>query len=175
VRAAAAMPNDHRSMVLEGSSTGKPFAADGTPEPEAVGVFRQPGRDRTGQGLWRHRARHSAGALCDRDDHPAGHISHEAIGYSFDWFAKTVQGGTPRPADDQIWFRKEFGTGLALLRLRRTPDRGLRRPFGSVDVLESALRLPVVEDGTMPAHSAASGHRWTVALILSALIPALTY
>jgi hypothetical protein len=84
-------------------------------------------------------------------------------------------GGTPRPADDQIWFRKEFGTGLALLRLRRTPDRGLRRPFGSVDVLESALRLPVVEDGTMPAHSAASGHRWTVALILSALIPALTY
>src|SRR5258708_12813039 len=28
--AAAAMPNDYKSMVLEGSSTGKPFAADGT-------------------------------------------------------------------------------------------------------------------------------------------------
>jgi len=27
--AAAAMPNDYRAMVLEGSSTGKPFAADG--------------------------------------------------------------------------------------------------------------------------------------------------
>ena len=25
------MPNDYRAMVLEGSSTGKPFAADGTP------------------------------------------------------------------------------------------------------------------------------------------------
>ena len=29
--AAAAMPNDYKSMVLEGSSTGKPFAAEGTP------------------------------------------------------------------------------------------------------------------------------------------------
>ena len=29
--AATAMPNDYKSMVLEGSSTGKPFAADGTP------------------------------------------------------------------------------------------------------------------------------------------------
>jgi pimeloyl-ACP methyl ester carboxylesterase len=29
--AAAAMPNAYRAMVLEGSSTGKPFAADGTP------------------------------------------------------------------------------------------------------------------------------------------------
>ena len=30
--AATAMPNDYKSMVLEGSSTGKPFAADGTPD-----------------------------------------------------------------------------------------------------------------------------------------------
>ena len=30
--AATAMPNDYKSMVLEGSSTGKPFAADGTAE-----------------------------------------------------------------------------------------------------------------------------------------------
>jgi len=29
--AASALPNGYRSMVLEGSSTGKPFAADGTP------------------------------------------------------------------------------------------------------------------------------------------------
>ena len=47
--------------------------------------------------------------------HPAEHISHEAIGYSLDWFAKTLQGGTPRPADDQIWFRKEIGTLIALV------------------------------------------------------------
>ena len=30
--AATAAPNDYKSMVLEGSSTGKPFAADGTPK-----------------------------------------------------------------------------------------------------------------------------------------------
>jgi len=46
--------------------------------------------------------------------HPAEHISHEAIGYSLDWFAKTLTGGTPRPSDDQIWFRKEIGTLIAL-------------------------------------------------------------
>ena len=39
----------------------------------------------------------------------------------------------------------------------------------------SRLRLPEIADGTMPAHSAASGRRWTMALILSAFIPALTY
>ena len=47
--------------------------------------------------------------------HPAEHISHEAIGYSLDWFAKTLQGGTPRPSSDQIWFRKEIGTLIALI------------------------------------------------------------
>ena len=34
--AATAMPNDYKSMVLEGSSTGKPFAADGTPAGRAT-------------------------------------------------------------------------------------------------------------------------------------------
>ena len=47
--------------------------------------------------------------------HPAEHISHEAIGHSLDWFAKTLQGGTPLPAGDQIWFRKELGTLIALV------------------------------------------------------------
>ena len=70
--------------------------------------------------------------------HPAEHISHEAIGYSLDWFAKTLQGGTPRPADDQIWFRKEIGTAGRAARLCRAADRRLRRPAGSADVLEPA-------------------------------------
>src|SRR6201999_1434716 len=39
----------------------------------------------------------------------------------------------------------------------------------------SRLRLPEIADGTMPAHSAASGRRWTAAFVLSAFIPALTY
>ena len=83
--------------------------------------------------------------------HPAEHISHEAIGYSLDWFAKTLKGGTPRPADDQIWFRKEIGTLIALLGfvalLIGAFDGLLEAP------MYSRLRLPEIADGTMPAHS----------------------
>jgi MFS family permease len=105
--------------------------------------------------------------------HPAEHISHEAIGHSLDWFAKTLQGGTPRPVDDQIWFRKEIGTLIALLGF-------VALLIGAFDALLEApmysrLRLPEIADGTMPEHTAATGRRWTTAFILSAFIPALTY
>lgn len=95
--AATAMPNDYKSMVLEGSSTGKPFAADGTPgwprnvalvfaqyeefsnlmwgvdrarchsKPETLGPVRHPRRGRIRQALWRRRAGHRQGAPCARD------------------------------------------------------------------------------------------------------------
>ncbi len=105
--------------------------------------------------------------------HPAEHISHQAIGYSLDWFAKTLQGGTPKPADDQIWFRKEIGTLIALIGF-------VALLIGAFDALLEAkmfsrLRLPEIADGTMPEHVAASGRRWTTAFVLSAFIPALTY
>ena len=203
--AATAMPNDYRAMVLEGSSTGKPFAADGTPSwprnvalvfaqyeefsslmwgedkardvtksPKLWALFGSQGPVEPGK-VYGDIALGTARVLyTPAITHPAEHISHEAIGYSLDWFAKTLQGGTPRPADDQIWFRKEIGTGLALLGF-------VALLIGAFDGLLEApmysrwLRLPEVDDGTMPAHSAASGRRWTIALILSALIPALTY
>lgn len=203
--AATAMPNDYRAMVLEGSSTGKPFAADGTPSwprnvalvfaqyeefsslmwgedkardvaqsPKLWAFFGSQGAVEPGK-VYGDIAQGTARVLYTPDiTHPAEHISHEAIGYSLDWFAKTLQGGTPRPADDQIWFRKEIGTLLALFGF-------IALLIGAFDGLLEAsmfsqrLRLPEVADGTMPAHSAASGHRWTAALILSAFIPALTY
>jgi pimeloyl-ACP methyl ester carboxylesterase len=202
--AATAMPNDYKSMVLEGSSTGKPFAADGTPSwPKNVAlVFAQyeefstlmwgvdRARDVTqSPKLW---AMFSTKGLVEPGKvygdiaqgtarvlytpaitHPDEHISHEAIGYSLDWFARTLQGGTPRPADDQIWFRKEIGTLIALLGF-------VALLIGAFDSLLEApmfsrLRLPEIADGTMPDHVVAKGKRWTVALLLSAFIPALTY
>ena len=202
--AATAMPNDYKSMVLEGSSTGKPFAADGTPSwPRNVAlVFAQyeefstlmwgvdKARDVTqSPKLWAlfgtqgpvepgkvygDIAQGTARVLyTPAITHPAEHISHEAIGYSLDWFAKTLQGGTPRPVDDQIWFRKEIGTLIALLGF-------VALLIGAFDALLEApmysrLRLPEIADGTMPEHTAASGRRWTTAFILSAFIPALTY
>jgi pimeloyl-ACP methyl ester carboxylesterase len=202
--AATAAPNDYKSMVLEGSSTGKPFAADGTTSwPRNVAlVFAQyeefstlmwgveKARDVTqSPKLWAlfgtqgpvepgkvygDIAQGTARVLhTPAITHPAEHISHEAIGYSLDWFAKTLQGGTPRPVDDQIWFRKEIGTLIALLGF-------VALLIGAFDALLEApmysrLRLPEIADGTMPEHTAASGRRWTTAFILSAFIPALTY
>jgi pimeloyl-ACP methyl ester carboxylesterase len=202
--AATAMPNDYKSMVLEGSSTGKPFAADGTPDwprntalvfaqyeefsnlmwgvdrardvtqsPKLWAMFGTQGPVEPGKlygdiGLGTARVLYTPAIT-----HPAEHISHEAIGYSLDWFAKTLQGGTPKPADDQIWFRKEIGTLIALLGF-------VALLIGVFDGLLEArmfsrLRLPEIADGTMPKHVAASGHRWTTAFVLSAFIPALTY
>ncbi len=105
--------------------------------------------------------------------HPDEHISHQAIGYSLDWFAKTLQGGTPLPPDDQIWFRKEIGTLIALIGF-------VLLLIGAFEALLEApvfshLRLPEAADGTKPAHPAAGGSRWTIAFLLSVFIPMLTY
>ncbi|MBR1204193.1 alpha/beta fold hydrolase [Bradyrhizobium sp. AUGA SZCCT0051] len=202
--AAAAQPNDYKSMVLEGSSTGKPFAAEGTASwprntalvfaqyeefstlmwgvdlardvtksPKLWALFGTQGAVEPGK-VYGDPANGTARVLyTPAMTHPAEHISHEAIGYSLDWFAKTLKGGTPRPVDDQIWFRKEIGTLIALIGfvalMIGTFDGLLEAP------MFSRLRLPAVADGTMPAHAAASGRRWTTAFILSAFIPALTY
>jgi pimeloyl-ACP methyl ester carboxylesterase len=202
--AAATTPNDYKSMVLEGSSTGKPFAGDGTPNwprnvalvfaqyeefsalmwgvdlardvtqsPKLWALFGTTGAVEPGK-VYGDIAQGTARVLyTPAMTHPAEHISHEAIGYSLDWFAKTLQGGTPRPVTDQIWFRKEIGTLIALIGfvalLLGAFDGLLEFP------LFSHLRLPAVADGSVPAATPSSSRRWTIALVLSAFIPALTY
>jgi len=202
--AAITMPNDYKSMVLEGSSTGKPFAAEGTPgwprnvalvfaqyeefstlmwgvdrardvtqSPKLQALFGTQGPVEPGK-IYGDTAQGTARVLyTPAITHPAEHISDQAIGYSLDWFSRTLVGGTPRPADDQIWFAKEIGTLLALIGF-------VVLVIGTFDALLEApvfshLRLPESADGTVPKHTAASGGRWTVAFILTALIPALTY
>src|ERR1700745_1108444 len=206
--AASTTPNDYKSMVLEGSSTGKPFAGEGsTTWPRNVALVyaqyeefpdmmwgRERARDVTqSPKLWAlfgtqgpvepgkvygDIALGTARVLyTPATTHPDEHISRQAIGYSLDWFAKTLQGGTPRPSDDQIWFRKEIGTLGALIGFVAL----LIRVFAGL--LEapvfSRLRLPEIADGTMPAEfsakDASSSRRWTTAFVLSAFIPALTY
>jgi pimeloyl-ACP methyl ester carboxylesterase len=202
--AAAASPNDYQSMVLEGSSTGKPFAAEGTtswprnvalvfakyeefPElmwgvehardvtqsPKLWALFGTSGPVEPGKE-YGDPAQGTARILyTPAITHPAEHISDEAIGYSLDWFAKTLKGGTPRPSTDQIWFRKELGTLVALIGfvvlLLGVFEGLLEAP------IFSHLRQPVIADGSMPAEAATKGGRWVTALLLSAFIPALTY
>ena len=203
--AAKAMPDDYKSMVLEGSSTGKPFAADGTPAwPRNVAlVFAQ--YEEFSKLMWSvDRAKDAIGSpklwaffgtsntvepgkvygdiakgtarvlYTPAITHPAEHISHEAIGYSLDWFAKTLQGGTPLPAENQIWFRKEIGTLIAWAGF-------IALLLGSFELLlgwPALATLTVLEPANVQSSSSVSsavGARWWVAFLLTALIPALTY
>jgi pimeloyl-ACP methyl ester carboxylesterase len=125
--AASAMPNDYKSMVLEGSSTGKPFAADGTPNwprnlalvfaqyeefstlmwgvdrardvtlsPKLQALFGVQGPVEPGK-VYGDIEKGTARVLyTPAMTHPAEHISRQAIGYGLDWFARTLEGGTPR-------------------------------------------------------------------------------
>ena len=190
--------------MLEGSSTGKPFAAEGTAtwprnvalvfaqyeefpvlmwgverardvtqSPKLWALFGTQGPVEPGK-VYGDPAQGTARVLyMPAITHPDEHISRQAIGYSLDWFAKTLQGGTPRPSDDQIWFRKEIGTLIAFIGfvvlLLGAFDGLLEAP------VFSRLGRPKIADGTAPAQTAASGGRWTVAFLLSAFIPALIY
>jgi hypothetical protein len=101
--------------------------------------------------------------------HPAEHISHEAIGDAIAWFQQTLQGGTPLPREDQIWLRKEFATLVAMI--------------GFVVLLlgtfESLLQLPafsaLARTPAAAAPGATQGSHWWTAMVLSIVIPALTY
>ena len=200
--AASALPNDYKSMVLEGSSTGKPFAAEGTtnwprnaalvfaqyeefPElmwgverardvtqsPKLRALFGTQGPVEPGK-VYGDIAQGTARVLyAPAITHPAEHISPQAIGYSLDWFAKTLQGGTPRPSDDQIWFRKEVGTLIALIGF-------VALMLGVFDGLLDApvfARLNLPEDASTAMTTKVTAQRWKAAFVLSAFIPALTY
>jgi pimeloyl-ACP methyl ester carboxylesterase len=201
--AAAAMPSSYRAIVLEGSSTGKPFAAEGTPAwPRNLAVvFAQyeefpalmwgveRARDITesrklqevfgtadpvepGQ-LYGNTAAGTGRVLyTPAMTHPFEPLSSRAIGYSLDWFSRSLQGGTPRPVDDQIWFYKEIGTLIALIGF-------VALLLGVFDLLLETpvfapLKLPRIAAVLRPAPIASGGRR-AAALALTALIPALTY
>lgn len=195
--AAAVFPDDYKSMVLEGSSTGAPFAAEGTPAfPRNVAVVYS-GYDEFSQLMW---------GVCSAPEivkspklwalfgvnapvepgktygsvengsarilrmpgvtHAMDHLSPEAIGYSIDWFQRTLDGGKPLPADDQIWIWKEIGTLVAFIGfialMLGTFDRLLLLPWFAPLAAEPAM-AGQRRDG-----------RWWISLILGAALPAVT-
>lgn len=193
--AAAAMPDAYTSIVLEGSSTGAPFAKDGSPTwPRNMAlVFSK--YDEFSQIMWgvdraidvNNSAKLQAvfgtkapvmegriyGSIADgtarvlyqpATTHPGDHISPAAIGHATDWFAKTLKGGTPRPASDQIWHWKEFGTGIGLIGF-------VMLLLGAFDAL---LRLPFfapLRAAAEPAIAARDGKYWR-AFALNTALPA---
>lgn len=199
MNAAAALPDAYKALVLEGSSTGKPFAPEGSPQfPRNLAVVFSKYDEFPGimwhvpnsavvagskklQQVFGTDAAVESGRLygdiaagtgrvlyTPAITHPMDHISTTAIGHSLDWFQRTLQGGTPRPAGDQTWYWKEFGTLMALIGLAVFIPGAfgllLATPFFA------SLRGPV--DAPSPAPRPT---RWWVALALGALVPALTF
>lgn len=196
--AAAAMPDAYRAIVLEGSSTGAPFAAEGSPTwPRNLGlVFSQ--FDEFSKIMW-HVDQASKANESDKlkavfgtpeavvpdkiygdiamgtarrlstppVTHPGDHISTAAIGYSLDWFAKTLSGGTPRPANDQIWIWKEVGTGIGFIGF-------VVLLLGTFELL---ISLPAFAGLKHPAQAALSRRdgAWSRKLLTTAFLPIVTY
>jgi pimeloyl-ACP methyl ester carboxylesterase len=196
--AAAAHPNWYRAMVLEGSSTGAPFAREGSRTwPRNVAVvfsrfdeFAQlmwgvPSGARVGesaklQTLFGATAPVIAGRvsgdvaagtarvlLTPVATHPGDHLSTQAVADAADWFARTLRGGTPRSADDQVWWAKEAGTGLALLGL-------VALTLGLLDLL-LGFRFFTILHRPAPSVSAPRDRRWWSLWWLTALVPAITF
>jgi pimeloyl-ACP methyl ester carboxylesterase len=100
--------------------------------------------------------------------HPGDHISHVAIGHSLDWFAQTLEGGTPLPASDQIWFFKEIGTLIGLIGF-------VMLICGSVQLL---LTLDTFKDLKQKPDAYAYAERspkWWLMALASAIIPVATF
>jgi pimeloyl-ACP methyl ester carboxylesterase len=195
--AAAVFPDGYKSMVLEGSSTGAPFAAEGTPiyprnvavvfsrydefsqlmwgvrsareiatSPKLWGLFGvnapvEPGKIYGSAGNGTARVLYAPAVT-----HAMDHLSTEAIGYSIDWFQKTLSGGKPLPVDDQVWIWKEIGTLVAFIGfvalLLGTFDRLLRLPWFA----------PLAVAPMMPSDR--RGGRWWLSFVVGAALPAVT-
>lgn len=195
--AAAAMPDAYSAIVLEGSSTGAPFAAEGTPRwPRNLAlVFSR--YDEFSKIMWDvDRAQDVAsspklqalfgssaivpgriyGSIADGTarrltqplaTHPGDHISHAAIADALDWFSQTLKGGTPLPNNDQIWFGKEVATGIALIGF-------LAVLVGSFDLLLASPLFAALRRPPPPACPKRDG-RWWRQFALTAFLPAITF
>lgn len=195
---AAAMPDAYRAVVLEGSSTGAPFAAEGTPAwPRNLGLVYSRydefskimwgavrARDVTGSAKLKTVFGTTADIVPERiygsipdgtarrlstpvTTHPGDHISPVAIGAAIDWFGKTLVGGTPKPAGDQIWIWKEIGTGVAFIGF-------IVLLLGTFNGLLSLPLFASLRGAPTPAVEARTG-RWWGGLATTALLPVVTF
>lgn len=196
--AAAAMPEAYSSMVLVGSSTGAPFAQEGSttwPRNLALVFSRYDefskimwGVDRAQdlpaseklqavfgteapvaeERLYGTAAEGTARKLYQPNTtHPGDHFSAAAIGNATEWFAATLDGGTPRPVSDQIWYWKEVGTGIGLAGFVMI----------MLGVFDALVRLPLFASMRVEAIPAADhrDRRWWRAFAVNTALPAFLF
>lgn len=196
--AAAVFPNDYKAMVLEGSSTGAPFASEGTPQYPRNLALVYSTYDEFSQLMWGvPKARNVAQSeklwklfgvrkpiqpekiygsvengtarvlYSPAVTHPMDHISPRAIGYSIDWFQRNLRGGTPEPAENQIWYWKEAGTLVAFAGF-------IELLLGAFEVLLTVPYFAQLSQAPVPT-STARTWRWWLTLALTTFIPVLTF
>lgn len=197
--AAGALPDGYKSMVLEGSSTGAPFAADGTTtwprnlsvvfskydefsqlmwavdraqdvaiSPKLQAVFGATDAVVPGQ-IYGDIASGTARQLQQPNTtHPGDHLSPEAIGYSIDWFAQTLEGAKAIPSSDQIWLWKEVGTLIALAGF-------VVLLAGTFDMLLAAPAFASLRNSPVAIAYAKRTPKWWLVFAISAFVPVLTY
>ncbi len=99
--------------------------------------------------------------------HAQDHFSTEAIGYSIDWFQRTLKGGVHRPPSDQIWYWKEVGTGVALVGF-------VAFLLGVFEVLSTLPWFSKLTAAPEPAHERRD-RNWWIVFVTTLLIPPATY
>ena len=128
----------------------------GTTEPVQVGKIYGSFENGTAQQL-----------LMPPHTHTGDHFQPATIGLAVDWFAQTLKGGRPIPANDQIWHWKQRGTLLALIGVFL-----FLFPFGAV-LLETRF-FGSLREGE-PVAKTVHGAGWWISALLLAAIPAFTF
>jgi pimeloyl-ACP methyl ester carboxylesterase len=104
--------------------------------------------------------------------HPWEHFSSAGVGAAVDWFQTTLHGeASPRPASDQIWIWKEWGTLIGLAGF-------VLVVLGACEGLSGTPLLAPTRGERVSAPVAAARRspvRWWLAFALSAAIPALSF
>ena len=202
--AAATMPDSYTSMVLVGSSTGAPFAQEGSPTwPRNLSLIFSK-YDEFGPFMWGMErsidlpTSDKLKAVFDSEEmieparlyggleqgtarvlhhpdttHPGEHLSTEVIGLSADWFGKTLKGGTPLNADDQIWYWKELGTGVGLIGFVMLV-LGLFNALLNTPLFTALKSASRSESETQSARESRDSSYWR-AFMASAFVPAVLF
>ncbi len=100
--------------------------------------------------------------------HPGDHLSRAAIGHAIHWFAQTLEGGTPFPENQQIWYWKELGTVIALIGF-------VTLICGTIELFLASPAFASLRQ--VPVHFAFA-HRnpkWWGVAIVSAVIPVISF
>ncbi|MBB5724045.1 pimeloyl-ACP methyl ester carboxylesterase [Loktanella ponticola] len=197
--AAATYPDDYKSIVLEGSSVGAPFAAEGTADwprnvsvvfsaydefsslmwgvdkaddveqsPKLMAFFSSETPVEEGK-IYGDIAAGNARILWQPPvTHPGDHLSRAAIGHSVSWFAQTLDGARPLPADNQIWFYKEFATLIGLVGF-------VVLILGTLNGLLSLPWLRDLQATPVDAAHTTRDAKWWGIFLFSALFPVANY